>query len=215
MRYLLSSLLIILIYCAGLSGQTKNVFIKDFIRQYEERKRQTLTDKGHVYVPCIINLYDKSVNGHDLDWWDLLPTQRRDSIYSYLINPVLTNDFALDTLSYNLYSFPYGRIYYHNQELANIIVGPLRFENWHYFKVVVPLIQYIRTNNVHYIFSIENLFNDVFLGHYWTIEGDQLYVLSYDTTESCYYKRDADDFIYDPNNLFLFNNPILDITCNE
>ena len=200
--FLIAALLLFVIEECSLCGQSIESFVKAFRDQFEE-KREVFSDERLIYSPRLKNLYE---NGDR--WWRLSPIERRDSLFSFLTPPMLANDIAFDIDSYDYYTFPLGFLYYKEDPRGNLISGPIRGQDWHYYDVIVPLINYLKNNPVQFIFSIENFCNDKHYGWYWTIEDNSLNVLVWDKEAGNVHKQEALLFINNPDNFYLFYNPL-------
>ena len=164
-------------------------FILDYRASYEN-KLSLYNNPQLKYVPEIQNLCDQH------SWDKLSSSQRRDSLFTYLLNPSLYDDFALDLLRREYYIFPMGTMENVPEDQKHIITGPVQYKNWYYYEVLCPLIDYLNDHDVEFVFSIANLLDYGTLnGRWWTIEGNSLLILLYDKDNNKYYSVDAQKFI--------------------
>lgn len=173
-------------------------FVNDYLERYEQYK-SAYTDTTLLYVPCIMNLYE-----YGTEWLALSPSQRKDSLFSFLEHPILANDIALDVNNDEYYVFPLGQLYYCGEIKGYEMAGPITYRNWYHETVIIPLINYALTSRTHYLFSIENLSRDYYNGYYWSIEDAVLYALVYDRDTNVFHSVRAESFLDDQNYTWLF-----------
>ena len=163
-------------------------FIHSFKCAYEDRVTEYL-DSKLIYIPRIMNLSEK----HD-NWDKLSIDQKKDSLFYYLSTPVLADEYAVDIVIGDYYRFPMGLLEYNNKYQTHNITGPIKYKGWFYNEVISPLICYLRSHNVDFVFTVD-YFTKKSTDEWWTIENGSVFKLLYDKNNNSLHSVDAQKYI--------------------
>lgn len=183
-----------------LCGQSLDTFVSNYKEAFSS-KNSEYNDTSLVYIPYIMNLYEQ---GQEKGWGRMTIQQRRDSLFVILNNPILASWEAIKLSTGEIFGFPTGLLDYKKKkkklDFTQWFPNPDIYEKWY-----VPIIDYLKDNEVDYIFRIMNIGGQGSSGEYWTIEQGKLFALQYDESCKSYVRyaaecflRCAQDDVFDP-----------------
>lgn len=200
MRHLLAPLvltLVLLTHSTHLRAQDAQRFIENYKLAYERYINKAKFDTTLTYVPSIMNLYEKT----NRSWFNLSRSERQQKLWAYICPPVLANNFALDVVKGEYFSFPEGWLYH---ILPSKRVNQLISQQFFPYGAK-KLLEYLQNNHADYIFTITNVGDGSIDGRYWVITNDQLYILRYNKDIDELFSVEAMEFMTD--NIEFFEYP--------
>ena len=192
MKYLWASIVLLFLPLCICRGQKVECFINSFKTEYESKKETIYIDGDLIFVPTVMNLAQNE------KWTKISLKEMRDSLWTYLYNPVLANGFAVDICTDRYYIFPEGWLYKDVGSLrANHMV---EIDKAYRTPSVNALYEYLRHNKVDYVFTVLNF--GYYTSNYWIIQNNKLIILMYDKESYHLYPVDAEKFVAEKDTFF-------------
>lgn len=201
---------LLMVIAPSLYSQDVSKFVRNYRIAYRRISKNDFLDTSLVYIPSVLNLYENSKG-----FYKQTKAQRRLFLFDFLSNPNVVRDLAVNPESGELFEFYLADLIEtskHKDRRWSSFSHILRPKKTNHNDEYLPIINYIRTNEFDYIFTIANIYSQLRIcSKYWVIKEGGVFLLEYDKTSESLKEIDLqsftsnpcyDDMVWDINDFF-------------